>query len=49
MAGRRGVEIDKFTSMDFELRKLKVEDILVDCDMWVVVFENKPLSMKQEN
>ena len=47
IAGRRGVEIEMFTGMNFEMWKL--EDIMVDCDMLVVVFENKPPGRKQED
>ena len=42
MANRRGIEIEKFNGMNFELWKLKIEDILVDSDMWVVESINKP-------
>ena len=38
-----------FNGTNFELWKLKVEDILVDCDMWVVVSKKKPSGMEQED
>jgi len=31
------IEIKKFNGMNFELWKLKIEDLLVDKDQWVTV------------
>ena len=49
MAGTRRVEIKKFNGMNFELWKLKVQDILVKCDMWGVVSKKNLLGMRQED
>ena len=40
------IEIEKFDGTNFELWKLKVENMLVDQDLWVVVSGNKPSGMK---
>eukprot|EP00253_Pinus_taeda_P009407 PITA_09407 len=37
MASNGKIEIDKFNGQSFELWKLKMEDILVDKDQWIVV------------
>ena len=49
MASTWIIEIEKFNGTNFELWKLKVEDILVDHDLWVFVSSNKPSSMKKED
>lgn len=43
------MDIKKFNGSNFELWKLKVEDLLVDRDLWVVVSGQKPSGMKQED
>ena len=40
------IEIKKFDGTNFELWKLKVEDMLVDQDLWIDVLGNKPSGMK---
>lgn len=43
------VEIEKFNENNFELWKIKMEDILVDKEKWVVVgLGTKPISMSKE-
>ena len=37
MASGRKIEIEKFNGQSFELWKLKMEDLLVDKDQWMVV------------
>ena len=37
MASNSKMEIEKFNGKIFELWKLKMEDILVDRDQWIVV------------
>ena len=37
MASSSRVEIDKFNEHNFELRKLKMEDLLVDREQWVAM------------
>lgn len=41
------VKIGKFLSSNFEFWNLKIEDMLVDRDLWVVVFGCKLLAMSQ--
>jgi hypothetical protein len=43
------VEIEKFNGDNFELWKLKMEDLLVDRDLWTVVSGTMPSYMKQED
>lgn len=43
------VEIVKFTGSKFELWKLEMEDLLVDRDLWFVVYGQKPSGMRQED
>ena len=43
------IEIEKFDDTNFELWKLKVEDMMVDRDLWIVVSGNNPLGIKQED
>ena len=43
------IEIEKFNETYFKLWKLKVEDMLVDRDLWISMSRNKPLGMKQED
>jgi hypothetical protein len=42
-------EIEKFNGSNFELWKLKMEDLLVDHDLWRLVIGSKPTGMKQED
>lgn len=51
MANASGrVEIDKFNGASFELWKLKMEDLLVDRDLWgAVIATAKPSGMRQED
>ena len=37
MASSSGVEIEKFNKQNFELWKLKMEDLLVDKEQWAIV------------
>eukprot|EP00253_Pinus_taeda_P020356 PITA_20356 len=37
MASSRKIEIEKFNGQSFELWKLKMEDLLVDKDQWIMV------------
>ena len=37
MASGGKIEIEKFNGQSFELWKLKMEDLLVDKDQWIVV------------
>jgi hypothetical protein len=44
------VEIEKFNAQNFELWKLKMEDILVDKEQWVVVdLGEKTIAMPKED
>ena len=43
------IEIEKFNGTNFELWKLKMEDMLLDRDLWTTVSGNKPSGMKQED
>ena len=43
------IEIEKINGTNFELRKLKMEDMSVDRDLWTVVSRNKSSGMKQED
>lgn len=45
----RRVDIKNLNEKNFMLWKLKVEDMLIDQDLWVVMFGNKPLGVKQED
>ena len=50
MASTSGwADIEKFNGTNFELWKLKLEDLLFDRDLWSVVSGIKPLGMKQED
>ena len=50
MASTSGqVDIEKFNGTNFELWKLKVEDLLVDQDLWSVVRSIKPSGRKPED
>ena len=42
------VEMDKLNGSNFELWKLKMEDMLVDRDLWDVVSSTKPKNTSQE-
>ena len=39
MSGR--IDVEKFSSTNFEMWKLKMEDLLIDQDLWDAVDENK--------
>ena len=44
------IEIEKFSCQSFELWKLKMEDLLVDKDQWIVVDPGtKPTTMSDED
>lgn len=45
----RRINIENFNGTNFEVWKLKVEDMLVDRYLWIIVSSNKPLGMKQED
>ena len=38
MASSSRVEIEKFNGHNFDLRKLKMEDLLVDKEQWEIVY-----------
>ena len=49
MASRRKIEIEKFNGQGFELWKLKMEDLLVDKDQWIMVDPGtKPTGVSDE-
>ena len=48
MASTSRLEMEKFNSTDFDLWKLKIEELLVDEDHLVAISETKPTSMKNE-
>ena len=42
MASMSGIiDVEKFSSIDFEMWKLKIEDLLIDRDLWDAIYENK--------
>ena len=44
------IEVEEFNGQIFELRKLKMEDILVDKDQWITVdLGTKPTTMSDED
>ena len=44
------IEIKKFNGQSFELWKLKMEDLLVDKDHWIVVdLSTKPMEILDED
>jgi hypothetical protein len=50
MASNSRIEIEKFNGQSFKLWKLKMEDLLVDREQWVVVDPGtKPISMLKED
>ena len=50
MASSGKIEIEKFNGQSFELWKLKMEDLLVDKDQWIVVdLGTKPRKMSDED
>ena len=49
MASSGKIEIEKFNGQHFELWKLKMEDLLVDKDQWIVVdLGTKPMGVSDE-
>ena len=49
MASSGKIEIKKFNCQSFELWKLKMEDLLVDKDQWIVVDPGtKPMAVFDE-
>ena len=43
------IEIEKFNNQNFELWKLKMEDLLVDSEQWIIVDSGtKPTTTSQE-
>ena len=50
MVSTSRIEIDKFNDNNFELWKLKMEDLLVDREQWIVVDPGtKPTTMSQDD
>ena len=50
MASSGKIEIDKFNGQSFELWKLKMEDLLVDKDQWIMIDPStKPTAMSDED
>ena len=50
MASSGKIEIEKFNGQIFELWKLKMEDLLVDKDQWIIVDPGtKPTAMLDED
>ena len=50
MASCRKIEIEKFNGNIFELRKLKIEDLLVDKYQWIAVdLGTEPTTMSDED
>ena len=50
MASTSRIEIEKFNGQSFELWKLKMEDLLVDWEQWIVVdLGTKPVAMSQDD
>ena len=50
MASSGKIEIEKFNGQSFELWKLKMEDLLVDKDQWIIVDPGtKPMTMSVED
>ena len=44
------LEVEKFNGTNFELWKLKMEDMLEDCDLWEVTSSaTRPATVAQEN
>jgi len=41
--------MEKFNNTNFEMWKLKMEDFLIDRDLWVAISISKPSSMKDED
>jgi hypothetical protein len=49
MASNSRIEIEKFNGQNFELWNLKIEDLLVDREQWVVVFPGTiPIGMSMK-
>jgi hypothetical protein len=48
MVSTSRLEMEKFNGTKFELRKLKMADLLVYQDLWVAVFGEKNVRMKDE-
>ena len=49
MASSGNIEIEKFNGQSFELWKLKMEDLLVDKDQWIIVDPGtKPMGVSDE-
>ena len=50
MASDEKIEIEKFNGQSFELWKLKMEDLLVDKDQWIIVdLDTKPTKISDED
>jgi len=47
MSGR--IEMENFNGGNIELGKLKMEDMLVDKDLWMTIFGKMPSGIKQED
>jgi len=49
MASSGNIRIEKFNGQSFELWKLKMEDLLVDKDQWIVVDSGtRPMGVSDE-
>jgi hypothetical protein len=49
MANSSRIEIERFNGQNFELWKLKMEDILVDREQWTTVYQGtQPTGMSTE-
>ena len=50
MASSGKIEIEKFNDRNFELWKIKMEDLLVDKDQWITVDPStKPMAISDED
>jgi hypothetical protein len=48
MTSTSRLEMEKFNGTKFEMWKLKMEDLLIDQDLWVAVYRDKPTGMIDE-
>ena len=49
MVSTSKMEKEKFNGKNIELWKLKMEDLLMERDQWIVVLRKKPTGMKDED
>jgi hypothetical protein len=45
----RRIEIEKFNGGNFELWKLKMEDLILDRELWVFMSSKKPSTTSQDD